>query len=60
MANDVRHRGRERPETGDTESRSEATKRPFDTSGVSWVPEHDDNDPPYRDWWVIDSERDNE
>jgi hypothetical protein len=35
-------------------------KRPFDTSEVSWVPGHDDDDPPYRDWWVIESERDNE
>jgi hypothetical protein len=35
-------------------------KRPFDTSGVSWFPEHDDDDPPYRDWWVVNQEEDDE
>jgi hypothetical protein len=36
------------------------SKRPFDTSGVSWVFEHDDDDPPYRDWWVVNQEQDDE
>lgn len=37
------------------------TKRPFDTSGVNWVPDFDEADPPYRNWWVAEEdERDKE
>lgn len=42
------------------QSEADHIKRPFDTSGVSWVPEHDDDDPPYRDWWVVNQEQDDE
>jgi hypothetical protein len=35
-------------------------KRPFDTSELNRVPEHEDDDPPYRDWWVVDEEQDEE
>ena len=35
-------------------------RRPFDTSDMNWVPELDDDDPPYRDWWAIGSEEDHE
>ena len=62
MTNEVRHRGKDRPETDDhdAQDQSGSGKRPFDTSGMNWVAELEDDDPPYRDWWAIESERDNE
>jgi hypothetical protein len=28
--------------------------RPFDPRELDWLPKANDNDPPYRPWWVID------
>jgi hypothetical protein len=60
MASELKHHGKDQPEPDDTQSESGQIKRPFDTSGMNWVPEHQEGDPPYRDWWVIDCERDDE
>jgi hypothetical protein len=27
---------------------------PFDPHELDWLPKANDNDPPYRPWWVID------
>jgi hypothetical protein len=35
----------------------EQCKRPYDTSGIDWTPKHQQDDPPYRDWWVIEEDR---
>jgi hypothetical protein len=58
--NDTRDRNFQESETQNeqNDSGSAHTERPFDTSGIDWTPRREKNDPPYRDWWVI--ERDNE
>ena len=33
-----------------------AAKRPFDTTELRRVPRPREDDPPYRSWWVIDSQ----
>jgi hypothetical protein len=61
MANEVRHhekRDREKDEDSQNEFRTRPIKRPFDTSEVNWVPEIENSDPPYRNWWVVENERD--
>ena len=60
MANEfeLRQRGRDRQGPDQAQSESGQIERPFDTSGMNWVPELDEDDPPYRDWWAVESERD--
>jgi hypothetical protein len=64
MAGELRHHDKRHPETDDANAQGAFArgqrKRPFDTSGVSWVPDHDEDDPPYRDWWVVEDEREGE
>jgi hypothetical protein len=62
MAHELIHRDKrdydaedENPQRG---SRGEPDKRPFDTSGMNWIPELEENDPPYRYWWVVEEEAD--
>jgi hypothetical protein len=45
-----------RNETGRSDERSTSQKRqPFDTSDLGRLQYPDDNDPPYRPFWVEDS-----
>jgi hypothetical protein len=61
MANgEMWNKDRPRMDAENAQSESGRNKRPFDTSGMNWVPEHEDDDPPYRDWWVVDEEQDDE
>jgi hypothetical protein len=62
MANEATQDDRNRLITDGENAQSESgqSKRPFDTSGLNWVPEPKDDDPPYRDWWVIGQEQDDE
>lgn len=54
------HKDHSGTDTDHGPSEARHIKRPFDTSGVSWVPEREDDDPPYRDWWVVNQEQDDE
>lgn len=54
------HRDHSGTDADHGQSEASHIKRPFDTSGVNWVPELDDDDPPYRDWWVVNQEQDGE
>jgi hypothetical protein len=42
----------------DPRARSEQERpgkvHPFDPRELDWLPKANDNDPPYRSWWVID------
>lgn len=60
MANDDNEKDRPRVDVECIRQGSERNRRPFDTSGVNWVPENEDDDPPYRDWWVVGEEEDDE
>ena len=57
MANVVRHqekRHQDKDADSQGEFHSRPIKRPFDTSGVNWVSDIEDDDPPYRSWWVVE------
>lgn len=56
MANEDNRNKTER-QMESSQSERKRAKRPFDTSDVSWVPHLQENDPPYRDWWVVHEER---
>jgi hypothetical protein len=57
MANEDNRNEAARPQVDCRHTERKRAKRPFDTSDVSWVPDLQENDPPYRDWWVVDEER---
>jgi len=58
MADELRHRDKRDPDEAASPGTSGTGKRPFDTSGINWVPKLEEDDPPYRNWWVL--ERDGE
>ncbi|MBZ0148661.1 MAG: hypothetical protein K8F62_14120 [Pseudorhodoplanes sp.] len=62
MADDATHKDNDHSGTDADHTHGEPgqTRRPFDTSGMNWVPERDDDDPPYRDWWAVNQEQDDE
>jgi hypothetical protein len=57
MAHEDNRNEAERPQADNRHTELKRAKRPFDTSDVSWVPDLQENDPPYRDWWVVHEER---
>lgn len=48
----------QRSHARDVTAPAKPIRRPFDTSGVDWVPHLKDDDPPYRDWWVVSRDTD--
>ena len=60
MADEEKRHDPTRPIDGKAADGTQRIRRPFDTSGVNWEPEPEKDDPPYRDWWVIGNERDEE
>lgn len=64
MASELRNHARRHPQAGGENTQDDSgtgeVKRPFDTSGMNWVPDPEQDDPPYRDWWVVDDKRNGE
>lgn len=44
------HMREERQENG----QAPTSRQPFDTSDLDTIPTTNDDDPPYRNWWVVD------
>ena len=57
MANEDNRNEMERRQADSENTERKPAKRPFDPSDVIWVPDLQDDDPPYRDWWAVDKER---
>ena len=60
MADEEKRHDPTRPIDGKAADGTQRIRRPFDTCGVNWEPEPENDDPPYRDWWVVANERDEE
>jgi hypothetical protein len=55
ICDDPDNRDRQRDEQSER-SGSERAPRPFDSSELGNIPTIGDDDPPYRDWWVVESQ----
>lgn len=57
ICDDPENRNRQRDEPSEHEDRGgEFVPRPFDSSELGNIPTTGDDDPPYRDWWVVEGQ----
>jgi hypothetical protein len=53
MRDDPEYRDRQRNGQDEQSGNVNEAPRPFDVSELGKIPEATDDDPPYRDWWVV-------